>query len=71
MGLIDKLALLIALLIGGAGGWLVATARHHRLAERERNYEREVADYQELYAAWAMLRRTRCADAPENYRADQ
>jgi hypothetical protein len=58
MTLIDSVLALTALLIGGAGGWLIAVTGQRRSAERQRSWEEEVTDQQELYAAWAMLRRT-------------
>jgi hypothetical protein len=71
MILIDGLALLAAMLAGGAGGWLAAATDHRRVAERERSYEQELADYREIYAAWGMLRRTRCADPAKNDQSEQ
>jgi hypothetical protein len=57
MKAIDALALLAALLAGGAGGWVLAVVRQNLAAERQRSYEFELRDKAEVYAAWASLRR--------------
>jgi hypothetical protein len=49
--------LVLALLIGGAIGLLVTAAHYEHVALRRWEYEREVAEEQELYAALAMFRR--------------
>jgi hypothetical protein len=70
MAIIDGVALLVTLLIGSAGGWLVAVASHNMAAERERSYEAEMADLQELYAAWASLRRVQADESQRSCRPD-
>jgi hypothetical protein len=70
MAVVDGIALLVTLLIGGAGGWLAAMASHNMAAERERSYEAEMADLQELYAAWASLRRMQPDESKRSCRPD-
>jgi hypothetical protein len=56
------LVLLLGLLAGGALGWL-AVAGHYRRRELERRrYEAELSQVQDLYAAWALLRRVQAPD---------
>ena len=70
MKIIDALSLLAALLSGGAAGWIVAMARQKMAAERQRSYELEVADLEELYAAWARLRRVQPDESYQRCRRD-
>ena len=70
MKIIDALPLLAALLCGGAGGWIVAMARQKMSAERQRSYELEMADFEELYAAWASLRRIQPDESYQRRRRD-
>jgi hypothetical protein len=70
MKIIDALALLAALLAGGAGGWLVAVTSQKMTAERQRSYELEMADLDELYAAWAKLRRAQPGESHQSCRPD-
>jgi hypothetical protein len=70
MKIIDALPLLAALLSGGAGGWIAAMARQKMSAEQQRSYELEMADYEELYAAWASLRRAQPDDCYQRRRRD-
>jgi hypothetical protein len=51
-----SLAVLFALLLGGAGGWLIAQWSHRRAAELQRAYEHDVTD-EELALVLARLRR--------------
>ena len=50
------LGLLAALLVGGATGWLATFGYFERIKREQREYEREVAEAQEMLAARAMLR---------------
>jgi hypothetical protein len=70
MKIIDALPLLAALLSGGAGGWIVAMARQKMSAERQRSYELEVADLEELYAVWASIRRVHPDESYQRCRHD-
>jgi iron only hydrogenase large subunit-like protein len=49
--------LAMACVTGCVGGWLVTQARFERIASAEREYERELAEAEELYVAQAILRR--------------
>ena len=57
MFILCDVGLVLALLIGGVIGLTLATARYDRIAMRQRQYEAEVAEYQEFYAAMALYRR--------------
>ena len=57
MTLIYGLVFMAGLLTGGVWGWLVITQRHERVAAEHYQEELEAAEFQELYAAWAMLHR--------------
>jgi type II secretory pathway pseudopilin PulG len=58
------LVLVLGLLAGGALGWIVV-ARHYRTRDQERQrYEAELSQVQDLYAAWALLRRMQAPDCP-------
>lgn len=50
------LSLLGALLVGAGLGWLVACLHFELIAARGPEYEAELAEVQELYAARALLR---------------
>jgi hypothetical protein len=49
--------LVLALLVGAAIGLLVTAAHYEQIALRRWQYEKEVAEGRELYAALAMFRR--------------
>jgi hypothetical protein len=51
------IGLVLALLIGGAIGLLVTAAHYEQVALRRWEYEREMAEGREFYAALAMFRR--------------
>ena len=51
--------LVLALLIGGAIGLLVTAAHYEQIALRRWEYEKEVAEGREIYAALAMFRRVK------------
>jgi hypothetical protein len=50
--------LVMACITGCVAGWLLTQARFERIASAEREYERELAEAEELYVARAILRRT-------------
>jgi hypothetical protein len=51
--------LVLALLIGGAIGLLVRAAHYEQIALRRWEYEKEIAEGREIYAALAMFRRVK------------
>lgn len=57
--MIYNLIFIAGLLTGGGWGWLMTTQHHERIAAEHEEEELEVVEFQELYAAWAMLHRTR------------
>jgi hypothetical protein len=64
MALTVLLVLVLGLLAGGALGWL-AVAGHYRRRELEhQRYEAELSQVQDLYAAWALLRRAQASGCP-------
>lgn len=70
MTVTDVLALLAALLAGATGGWLMAVNSRNKAAERQRSDELEMADMEELYAAWANLRRIQPSESHHSCRPD-
>ena len=56
--------LILALLIGGLIGLTLTKDRYDQDAMRRRQYEAEVAEYQELYAALAQYRRLKSGKPP-------
>ena len=56
--------LILALLIGGLIGLTLTKDRYDQDAMRRRQYEAEVAEYQELYAALAQYRRLKSGKSP-------
>ena len=59
MTVIYGLIFMTGLLTGGVGGWLVTSQHYERVAAEQHQDELEMAEFQELYAAWAMLHRLR------------
>ena len=59
MAVIYNLIFIAGLLTGCGWGWLMTTQHHERIAAEHHEEELEMAEFQELYAAWAMLHRTR------------
>jgi membrane protein YqaA with SNARE-associated domain len=57
MAIIYGLVLVATLLAGGAGGWLITTGHYERIAAEHEQEEEELAEFQDLYAAWAILHR--------------
>ena len=57
MVILYDIGLVLALLIGGAIGLLVKAAHYEQVALRRWEYEREIAEGREFYAALAMFRR--------------
>jgi hypothetical protein len=70
MKVIDALLLLATVLAGGAGGWTLSVVRQNMSAERQRSYELEMADVEELYATWASLRHIQPDESPRKCRRD-
>jgi hypothetical protein len=59
MFILYNVGLVLSLLVGGVIGLTLATARYDRTVMRQRQYEAEIAAYQEIYAAMALYRRVR------------
>jgi len=57
MFILYDIGLILALLIGGLIGLLLAKSRYDQMAMRQQQYEAEVARYLEVYAALALSRR--------------
>jgi hypothetical protein len=57
MFILCEIGLVLALLIGGLTGLTLTKAYYEQNAMRQRQYEAEVAEHQELYAALALYRR--------------
>ena len=64
MFILCEIGLVLALLIGGLAGLTLTRARYDQDAMRKRQYEAEVAEYQELYAALALYRRFKSGKSP-------
>jgi hypothetical protein len=58
------LGLAVAFMAGCMAGWFLTQAHFERIASAEREYECELAEVEELYAARAMLRRMSPGDQP-------
>jgi hypothetical protein len=59
MNYADALAIIVAVLAGGAGGSLLTIDRYHRVTKERAAYEEELAQSQDVLAALALLRRVR------------
>jgi hypothetical protein len=59
MTVIYGLIFITGLLTGVVGGWLVTSQYYERVMAEQHQDEREMVEFQELYAAWAMLHRFR------------
>jgi hypothetical protein len=57
MFILCEIGLVLALLIGGLTGLTLTRAHYEQIAMRQRQYEAEVAEHRELYAALALYRR--------------
>ena len=57
MTIVYDAGLVLALLVGGAIGLLVTVSHYEQIALRRWQYEKEVTEGRELYAALAMFRR--------------
>ncbi len=55
MTIIYDLLLMLTLLVGGAGGWLVTAWHYEQVAAEHNEDEQEMAEFEDLYAAWAIL----------------
>ena len=52
MSIVFGLLLILALLIGAASAWLLTMRYYEQVAAERDEEEREMAEFQELYAAW-------------------
>ncbi len=59
MVILYEVGLVLALLIGGVLGQLLTASHYEQIAARQREYEKEMAEGRELYAALAMFRRVK------------
>ena len=59
MTIIYGLFLVFTLLVGGAGGWLMTTWHYEQVAAEHDEEEQEMAEFQDLYAAWVTSHRIR------------
>ena len=53
------LIFITGLVTGGVGGWLATSEHYERVAAEQYQDELEMLEFQELYAAWAVLHRIR------------
>jgi hypothetical protein len=60
--IIYSVGLAMALLTGGAIGLVLTLAHYERISSRQREYEREIAEGRDLYAALAMFRHIKPVD---------
>jgi hypothetical protein len=60
------IGLALALLTGGAIGLLVTAAHYEQIALRRWEYEKEMAEGREIYAALAMFRRIKPEHPPDD-----
>lgn len=58
--------LIATLLAGGAAGWLMTTWHYARVRAEHDHDEDEMAEFQDLYAAWAYLHRIQKRDNARN-----
>lgn len=65
MGPIIFFVLLLGLLVGGALGWLTVAGHYRRRESERQRYEAELSEVQDLYAAWALLRRVQATGCPD------
>jgi len=68
MFILYDIGLVLSLLMGGVIGLLLAKSRHDQIVTRQRQYEAEVAQYLEVYAALALSRRI-APDASSDWQA--
>jgi len=59
MQIIDVIGVLITVIAGGAIGVFLTIAHHERVRNRHADYEKELAENRELYAALAIRQRQR------------
>jgi len=64
MSLSIFLVLVLGLLAGGALGWITVAGYYRRHEIERQRYEAELSQVQDLYAAWALLRRVQAPDCP-------
>jgi hypothetical protein len=60
--IIYSIGLAIALLTGGAIGLFLMLAHYERISSQQREYERELAEGRDFYAALAMFRHIKPVD---------
>ena len=63
MAIIYDLLLVLTLVVGGAGGWFMTTWHYAQVAAEHDEDEQEMAEFRDLYAAWAILHRIRLLEA--------
>ena len=63
MAIIHDLFLMLMLIVGGAGGWLMTTWHYEQVAAERDEEEQEMAEFRDLYAAWAILHGIRLLEA--------
>jgi hypothetical protein len=59
VAIIYGVGLAMAMLTGGAIGAFLTAAHYERIASRQEEYEKEIADSRDFYAVLAVLRRTK------------
>lgn len=59
MQIIDVIGVLITVIAGGAIGVFLTLARHERVKNQHADYEKELAENRDLYAALAIRQRQR------------
>jgi hypothetical protein len=66
MLILCEAGLVLALLIGGLIGLTLTKAHYDEIAMRQRQYEAEIAEYHELYAALALYRRFKAGKSSDD-----
>jgi hypothetical protein len=66
MTIVYVLGILAALLVGGVAGWLITLSHFEQISSKRQEYENEMAETQELYAARALLQRMKLKPPPED-----
>jgi hypothetical protein len=66
MLILCEAGLVLALLIGGLIGLTLTKAHYDQIAMRQRQYEAEIAEHHEFYAALALYRRFKAGKSPDD-----